>query len=289
MTALKTYQYINDKNPSIQFGLVQMEAIFDAAEGLVDKPHRHDYYTVLFVKSATGRHIIDYNSYDLGTEQIFFVSPGQVHQVITIDRPKGWVITFSKDFLASNNISEEFISNINLFRQFGENPPLTIESTTSKRLLRIIEDIKECIPLELTYRRTALGALLQLFLIHANNSCSIDTSQLDEENSQICLLRDFKQLVEAHHHQWHKVSDYANEINITPKHLSQTVKSLVGKTAKAFIQDRLTLEAKRLLLHTDLSIKSIAYELGFEEPLHFSGFFKKQSGVSPSAFRQGTS
>ena len=67
--------------------------------------------------------------------------------------------------------------------------------------------------------------------------------------------------------------------------VSKTVRDLTGKVAKDHIQDRLALEAKRLLLHTSLSIKEVAYEIGFEEPLHFSGFFKKRVGVSPSQFR----
>ena len=74
--------------------------------------------------------------------------------------------------------------------------------------------------------------------------------------------------------------------HISTKHLSQTLKNITGKVAKDHIQDRLALEAKRLLLHTSLSVKEIAYEIGFEEPLHFSGFFKKRVGVSPSQFRQ---
>ena len=101
----------------------------------------------------------------------------------------------------------------------------------------------------------------------------------------MCILRDFKHLVDARYHQWHKVNDYAAEVHLSPKYLSQTVKQFTGKSAKEFIQDRLVLEAKRLLLHTDLSVKEVAYKIGFEEPLHFSAFFKKKAGVSPSSFR----
>lgn len=124
-----------------------------------------------------------------------------------------------------------------------------------------------------------------MFLIYCNNTAALDTYQLDEDNPSVCILRDFNSLVAAQYARWHKVSDYADEIRISPKRLSQTIKSLTGKPAKAVIQDRLLLEAKRLLLHTELSVKEIAYQLGFEEPLHFSSFFKKKAGVSLSAFR----
>ncbi len=262
-----------------------MGTIFEQANGKVDSPHRHDYYTVVLVEKAEGKHVIDYQTYAFATNQVHFVSPGQVHQVVTPSKPKGWVFTFSKDFLVENNIPESFISNINLFRQFGETPPLEIDDVTFQRLYRIIKEMEECLPLDLHYRHRALGALLQLFLIYCNNSCLLDTTQLDEENSGVCMLRDFKSLVDQHFQEWHKVSSYAPTLHITAKHLSHTVKQLTGKTAKELIQDRLTLEAKRLLYHTDLSIKEVAYRLGFEEPLHFSGFFKKQAGLSPTLFR----
>jgi AraC-like DNA-binding protein len=276
---------IERRKPVVDFRLQKMERIYERAGGRADVLHRHDYYTVLFVEEAKGHHLIDYQKFAFEAGQVYFVSPGQVHQVALSELPKGWVITFSRAFLAVNNIPESFISNINLFRSFGDSPPLKIDGDSSVRLQRIIGEMESCLPLHLNYRTRALGALLQLFLIYCNNSTEMDDSQIDEEHSGICLLRDFKKLVEDKYRQWHKVADYASEIHVTPKHLSQTVKNITGKVAKDHIQDRLLLEAKRLLLHTDLNIKEVGYTIGFEEPLHFSSFFKKHAGTSPTAFR----
>jgi AraC family transcriptional activator of pobA len=276
---------IERRKPSADFNLLHMGEIFDRAGGHTDVPHRHDYYTVLFVEKAKGDHIVDYQKFPFEYRQVFFVSPGQVHQVALTEKPKGWAITFSKAFLIENNIPESFISNINLFKAFGDTPPLLLDEATFTRLLRIIDEMETCLPLDLTYRNRALGALLQLFLIYCNNSSSLNPTQLDEDNSGVCILRDFKQLVEQQYTHWHKVGDYAAEIHITPKHLSHTVKNITGKSAKQVIQDRLLLEAKRLLLHTDLTVKEVGYQIGFEEPLHFSSFFKKKEGVSPTHFR----
>lgn len=263
-----------------------MGVIFDQVQGKIDVPHRHDYYTVLLVKKAVGNHVLDYKTYPFGEQEVFFVSPGQVHQVAAKERPEGWVFTFSRDFLAENNIPESFISNINLFREFGDAPPLALDNLTFERLVRMIKEMESCLSKQLRYRNRALGALLQMFLIYCNNSNQLDPVQLDEKDGGVCILRDFKSLVETNYPQWHKVNSYADEIHVTSKHLSQTVKNLTGKSAKEVIQDRLLLEAKRLLIHTDLSIKEIGYRIGFEEPLHFSSFFKKKAGSSPSAFRE---
>ena len=274
------------RKPSVDFNLQRMEDIFVREEGKADRPHRHDYYTVLFVEQAVGQHNIDYKTFPFRKHEVHFVAPGQVHQVVLKEKPKGCVFTFSRDFLVQNDIPEHFISNVNLFRPFGDSPPLSLDPVTFERLQRIISDMEFCLPSNFTYRSRALGALLQLFLIYGNNSRNLNTDQLDEENTGVCILRDFKRLVDQQYVQWHKVNEYAKAINISPKHLSHTVKSITGKTAKEIIQDRLVLEAKRLLLHTTMSVKEVAYHIGFEEPLHFSSFFKKKIAVSPSEYRK---
>lgn len=262
-----------------------MEDIYEAAKGKADKPHRHDYYTILLIEEGSGKHIIDYQSFPINSLEVHFISPGQIHQLIAHFRPKGWVLTFSQDFLIENNIPSSFIYNINLFQSFGQTPPLSLDETTYRRLTQNVGEMFDCLLSDFKYRNRALGALLQLFLIYCSNCSTLNPSQLDEDAAGVCIFRDFKQLIEAQFRNWHKVDEYATEIHISSKHLSQTVKNLTGKSAKEFIQDRLLLEAKRLLLHTDLSVKEIGYRLGYEEPLHFSSFFKKQAGISASTFR----
>ncbi len=276
---------IERRSTNADFRIQNMGSIFEEAQGKADVPHRHDYYTILFVEKAIGEHLIDYKVYPFQELEVHFVSPGQVHQVIVSEKPKGWVFTFSRDFLIENNIPESFITNINLFRPFGDSPPLKMDRSSFDRLLHITREMEACMLTEITYRNRALGALLQLFLIYSNNSSNLNPTQLDEEHPSICILRDFKKLVDHKYMDWHKVGEYAEGIHISSKHLSQTVKSITGKSAKQIIQDRLILEAKRLLLHTNLTIKEIAYRIGFEEPLHFSSFFKKKVGVSASEFR----
>ena len=267
------------------FRLQRMEVIYRQSDGKTDHAHRHNYYTLLLVEKARGKHVIDYNQYPFGSLEVHFVSPGQVHQVALTEEPKGSVMTFSKDFLIQNNIPVSFISNISLFQPFGNTPPLQLDQNIFDRLNGIIDDMESCISMDFNYGNRAVGALLQLFLIYCNNSSKFDEAQINEENSGICILRDFKTLIEDKFSEWHMVKDYASEIHISPKHLSQTVKNITGKVAKEHILDRVLLESKRLLLHTDASIKEIAYDVGFEEPLHFSGFFKRKTGSSPTIFR----
>lgn len=277
---------LDNRKGELDFRLQKMDVIYDQTQGAIDVAHRHDYFTVLIIDQAIGVHIIDYNSFDFSTQEVHFVSPGQVHQVALTAKPHGSVITFTKDFLLKNNIPISFISNINLFQNFGNTPPLQLDEVSFDKLTTLLDEMNTCLNGNMNYGSRAVGALLQLFLIYCSNSTKLNKAQINEDNSGICILRDFKDLVEEKFNDWHKVKDYASEIHISPKHLSQTVKNLTGKVAKDHIQDRIILEAKRLLMHTAMSIKEIAYNVGFEEPLHFSSFFKKNTGLSPSVFRE---
>lgn len=276
---------IDLRKANTDFAVQSMQEIYVSNNGKSDHPHKHKYFTVLIVEEAQGIHRIDFKEYKFGKKEIHFVSPGNVHQVDLDTEPKGTVITFSKDFLIKNNIHEEFIFNLNLFRQIGTTPPIELNNKDFDLILSTVQRLKETISKINIHRDRALGALLQLFLIYCTNSSNVDNNQFNQEDKAVCLLRDFKQHVEHNFRVSHRVEDYAQKLNITSKHLSRTVRKLTGQTAKEMISDRIVLEAKRQLLFTLQSIGEIAGALGFEEAVHFSGFFKKRTGESPSQFR----
>ena len=107
-----------------------------------------------------------------------------------------------------------------------------------------------------------------------------------KDSSSAGPFQDFKILLEKNFVKLHKVKEYAELMTITEKQLNEIIKKAVGKTASELIQARLILEAKRLFMHSDYSNKEIAYFLHFEDPSHFSKFFKKRVGLSPNDFRK---
>lgn len=112
---------------------------------------------------------------------------------------------------------------------------------------------------------------------------------LDERvlgNGKFDVVRRFNLLVENHFKTQHEVKFYAAELNKSPKTLANYFALLSHKTPSELIQDRIVLEAKRLLYYTDMTAKEIAYELGFDEAAHFSRFFRSRSGQSPMHFRE---
>jgi AraC family transcriptional activator of pobA len=125
-----------------------------------------------------------------------------------------------------------------------------------------------------------------LFLIACNTSCTIRPAG-NPQNLEVgrTLVRKFKDLVDNHYSEWHQVKDYASGLNVTPGYLNEVIKTSVGQSAKEYIQNRLVLEARRLSLFTSQSFKEIGFGLGFNDPSHFSKFFKSSTGSSLLEFK----
>jgi AraC family transcriptional activator of pobA len=283
---IKTYELTDKTGVTTDFMLKDMEDQYESSGGTPDRPHRHSYYTILLVKRGKGKHIIDFKEYEFFSNSLHFIHPGQVHQLIASEKPEGWVISFSKLFLMRNNIPDQMIDDVYLFNKHSESPPLPIPEGQFDHYLDIIRQIRHYDELKMEYKREAQGALLKLLLIQSNNHCTRyknENPQTIETGNQ--LVRHFKELIEKHYQQYHKVSDYAEMLAVTSDYLNKLVKTLTGKSAKEYILDRILIEAKRVLLFTELTNKELSYSLGFEEPAHFSNFFKRYSGLSPLDFR----
>jgi len=286
MKVIKTYNEINQGNNSVSFRISRMEDIYTERSGKTDEPHRHDYYTILLVKQASGKHIVDFNRYPLTSNQVYFVSPGQVHQVVEEEQSFGYCIVFSSQFLIRNNIPQCFIEDLNLFNDYGQAPPLELNVNEFGNLSNFCEEIISLSCSDFKFKEHAIGSYLQLFFVQCNNLCSLQIDNSHESEVGNTILKSFKELVDQKHSVWHSTSPYANELNISPDHLNRIVKSLIGKTAKKYIQSRISIAAKRMLYFSELSSKEIGYQLGFLEPANFSAFFKNCTGKSPSQFRK---
>jgi AraC-like DNA-binding protein len=286
MNPVKTYQNVNKRDEMLSFGISKMEDVYEKKQGAVDEPHRHNYYTVLVVQQANGIHIIDFHSYPLEDRQIYFVSPGQVHQVIEKEQSTGFVLTFSTDFLIQNSIPLSFISDLNLFQNYGETPPLQPNEDVLKKIVHFSSEIFELFSSQQHHKFLSIGAYLKLLLIQCSNVCTLHSNKSEHETTRNNIIRDFKSAVEEHYKENHSTTFYANLLNITPDHLNRSIKQKIGKTAKEYIQSRITTEAKRLLYFTDLTNKEIGYQLGFSDPANFSASFKKSTRLSPSNFKK---
>jgi len=285
---VKTYETVNRQDSELSFGISKMEEIHAKHNGQTDDPHRHDFYTMLLVEKASGEHKIDFQTYPLNGQEVYFIAPGQVHQLIEKEASIGYSIVFSVDFILQNHIPVDFIKDLNLFRECGASPPLLLSKEQFTRLKHRAEEIFRLFHSKEVFRFESIGALLKLMLIACRQNCELENFSKQENHKKSNTLRRFKSLVEDHHRQWHKSKEYAEAMHLNVDHLNRIVKELSGKTVKEHIQNRIIVAAKRLIYFSNLSLKEIAFDLGFDELSNFSAFFKKCTNQTPSQFKQQT-
>jgi AraC family transcriptional regulator, transcriptional activator of pobA len=100
------------------------------------------------------------------------------------------------------------------------------------------------------------------------------------------IEQSFNQLLEQHYRNWKQPAQYAGELHISVAYLYDTIRGVTGTSVSTLIQERAVLEAKRLLYFTDLNVKEIGYEIGYDDPVYFGKLFKKITGLTPLQFRQ---
>ena len=253
-----------------------------------EEPHRHNFQEILWVRSGRGKHVIDGNELTIQPTTFYLIAKGQVHQLITGIDLDGLVIRFTDAFLP-NFLSEEM----------GHYQTVLFNNVTINHTLPVppeaLANFEALLGLLLAeFGGEANGRSNQEVLRHLLTVLLVKLGKVQREvvrgggtavSPEAQLFHEFTLLLEAHYSQTHTVADYAQLLNITPRQLSDITRQLVGRTAKHLIEDRLILEAQRLLTFTNLSVKEIAHKLGYKDPSHFSKIFKKKTQTTPQDYK----
>lgn len=294
--AIPSFDLYHEESP-VMFAYRTMEEIWEETGGESDEPHRHNFYTIIWVKEGTGFHMIDFTSHEMKPGRLFFLSPGQVHQVVSHTEPLGLVLMFTGDFLCKYNINHDFLKALSLFEPGNTSLPLDIKDGDEMMLELAGKEIVSVFNSEINkgnancerFKNEAVASWLKIFLIECYKHKPADkNSNTQYTQTEKSVVGSFKELLEENFSKWHLVSHYAIELSITADYLNNVLKDSTGINAKEMIQQRIVLEAKRLGVNTSFSSKEIAYTLGFKDPAHFSKFYKSVTGENFTDFRSGT-
>jgi AraC family transcriptional regulator, transcriptional activator of pobA len=262
-----------------------MEEIEKVRGNVPEVPHRHTYFTVVWIRSGNGFHTLDFNRFPLAPESVCVIAPGQVHN-FELEGPQGFVWMFTPEFLIRHNLHQIMHDGIIAPFACDVNEPKEVPQKLRADLEYIFHQAeKELNTTGKAMKQEALAAYLHLFLVFYRRLLP-DSEAAQKSTASLSLSKKFKALVENQFSNNHVVTDYAQQLQVTTMHLNDSVKNETGQTPKQVIASRILLEAKRLAVHSQLSTKEVAYSLGFEDPLHFGKFFKTKAGTSFLEFRQ---
>jgi AraC-like DNA-binding protein len=276
---MKHYSF-NAPTP-FEFELKELSEITQAKRQISCVPHRTDFYQIIWVKSGESVQTVDFSPVKVVDGQILFLSKNQVVSFDTSTSYSGQIILFTDIFFNRCDCEIRLLKQLNLFNPFTGNTPIL----ANQLLINLWTMMKDEFHRQNdTFQHNLIHNYLSAFLIQAERQCDKTTVSAKNQDYQIALQ--FAELVEQHYKNLRKVNDYLELMTVTAKPLSKALQATVGKTPKQFIDDRILLEAKRLLVYSNDNIKEITFTLGFEEPTNFSKFFREQTQLSPAEFKK---
>ncbi len=242
------------------------------------EPHRHNYFEFFCFLNGGGNHVIDFKTIPIRPNSIHIVAPGQVHQVNRALDSNGYVYLFELDALNGPSEIMDFLFD-HVCYSVDEIDPAYKLSEEYAGILKMLTDT-------IWSAQANKSKLSQLQIQNAIQSLSIKCMDLlgairEKPKSEYA---EFRKLLFNEYRNLKKVSQYAEQLNITEKSLNAIVKAQTGQSTSQVIYNQIILEAKRLL-RTGMSTKEIAYDLNFDDPAHFSKFFKTKTCYSPTEFR----
>jgi AraC-like DNA-binding protein len=260
---------------------------FDFDGNLPDLLSQHDFsaFIKIVLLKQGGRAVIDFKEYKLQEDALFFINAGQYYRFD--DSCRGTMLYYNRDFYCVEIHDKEVACDGILFHNVYEIPVIFMPEEISVEMEGLIKSIKNELEMEDSSMEEVLRIFLKLIIIRATRIWKKDHKVAGEEARQeVEFSRNFSQLVEWHYTRYHTVAEYANLLNITPKALNKRATRYTETTPNDIIKNRIILEAKRLLVHTRLSVKEIGYKLGYEDTSYFIRLFSKQASTSPHSFRQ---
>jgi AraC family transcriptional activator of pobA len=263
---------------SLEQSLIYIRNLENCPPSYLNDPGRKDFFEIVWLQDELPLHEVKEEEDSNSRNWIYLIPPYRVHQLNKAGK-KGILLSFKRDFLEDED-KEFYLDLFKIFNIQGEFSCLPLTSTNAAELQKIY------LLLEEEYKAQhdnalILKALLKVFLLklirvkeHVFTSQDVNQKRVYE----------FMMLLELNYQVERTADFYASELGISAKRLNQILKEKLDKTGVQLIHDRIILEAKRKIIHSENTLKEIAYDLGFTDRPYFTRFFKKQTGSSPEDF-----
>ncbi len=281
---MEKYDLHKNDFSKLHFELKKISPYFLRNKQKASKPHRHSFYQLLWFRNS-GKHYIDYEVIKHPANTLFLINKNQIHYFCADSSNEGFLFHFNDSFISNLNLDLLSRFTISIFNEIVE-PYIILEDQNSriiednaKRILTEFEEEKE------NYSHIILHQFLGL-LYQIERIKNEQTPFKTDANSDFYKIVKFKQEVIKNIDEQLGLEEFASRLDISTKKLTALTKQYTSLTPGALIKELKILEAKRMLSHQDVSIKEIAYSLGFDQPTYFTKFFKKETKLTPKQFLQ---
>ena len=243
--------------------------------------HQDDYYVLGFLTQGRACGVIDFKELQLTVGDVFLVQPGQVHRFISSVDAEGWLLMADGKFVGAEEkcIFDNFSLSASSFN---------IDDMRKEELRQLavllehrVNDVKK------QQANVVVAHLTEAFIaVIAEAVQEVNSLQTSLSTRHMEIVLSFRKLLAEHLSTHRQPSCYASLLNISTVYLNEVVKKVTGMNTASYIKAEVVLQAKRMLVHTNLSVKQIADKVGFDDYAYFSRLFSQTTGVSPMVFRQ---
>ncbi len=251
-------------------------------------PHRHDFFEIIWLAQGRGSVRCDLHTHPFEPGSLIVVSPGQVHAWELSERARGWIAGFTPEFFAMGNQRPDLLAKMPFLYPENIDPVLVLDAGEGARIESLLAQFREFVRVEAAGRDDMARGFLMILLSLARQCFArrgrlganrpVDDCELVFHRFRLALEESPPGVVE--------VGEIARRMQISRSQLNESLRRAVGHSASGLIHERVVLEAKRLLVHSTLTIAEIAYELRFQDPSYFGRFFRKYTGSTPGGFRE---
>ena len=275
----------NKTNHEFPFEINSLQRIYENNESYFNTPMSNNNFEILWIVKGSGFHYVDMQRNDIKKNGIYFIKPGQVHQLQLIDKPEGYILSFSESFLSIENQESNSTYHTSLFKMFASTDAITVDSEALPDMKNIAEKMVNEFENNHLFRTEILRRYFKIWLIYITRQVEGNVEFI-RPTRNMEIVQQFMDLLEKNYKSQKMVSDYAGMLSVTPNYLNEIIKKTTGFSAGHHIRQRIVLEAKRQATYSGRCMKEIAYFLGFCDMAHFSKLFKNTTGMNFSDFKK---
>jgi len=242
------------------------------------QPERHDRHSFFLLEKGKVTIEIDFQIFEIQAPSIIHMHPDQVHRIISVE--KLYTCAWAAD---NDNLNSNYLKLLDYITPaapilLDEDQRALLSDTTKLCLKFASRNEDQLYPSLLKDNINLLvGLVISIYLDSVKPADKMSRSEF--------VTKSFREVLANHFALLKRPAAYAEKLNLSTPYLNECVKNTTGKPVSYHIQQRVILEAKRLLYHSDLSLKEIASKLGYDDYPYFSRLFSKVAGKSPLAFR----
>ena len=251
--------------------------------------HSLDFHDILLVTKGAGYFLLDGEPNQVSPGVVLFTLPGQLREWRLEHALDGACLFFSRDLTADFFSDPRFLDGFAFFSPRKPSAALVLEPSKRRQFLARFASMKREIAGLRNDAADAMRAQLYEIMVLLNR-WYVAQHGLVATPQRGDVVERYVDQIQRSFSRRHRVADYAASLRISPGHLNALCQQTLSTSASVLIRERIALEARRLLLYSDLSSTQIADRLGFDDPAYFTRFFRREVGVTPSRFRmRGTS